>query len=181
MNKQSRNELKMSLLELRNSINLDKKNWKHIFTTNCYAYALGLDVREQNIKDFAYIPGVISGVYKRIDEDYSIAYPKLLDNIHDDLEFLGINFREVNPLEEISNDEWKIAIFTSFLACDFFTEIVSDFHFLRQRENGIWYHKEGWFKRPTNKDSNSNIITDPSDCYLRGRQYKKCYSLKLNK
>ena len=55
MNKQSRNELKMSLLELRNSINLDKKNWKHIFTTNCYAYALGLDVREQNIKDFAYI------------------------------------------------------------------------------------------------------------------------------
>lgn len=177
--KYNQHGLKISLQELRDNINLNKKFWKHILSTNCYAYALGLDVKENNIKYYAYEPGIISNAKEYMIVKQEFTYSNLLQNLYSDLEFLGIEFREIKPKEQVSKEEWKIALFTSFLAFEQDVEWLRDFHFLRQHENGLWYHKQGWYKFPTKRDSNFEIITDPSKCYLKGKQFKKCYSLKL--
>ena len=54
--------LKMSLNEIRGKIQMYPENWINMHTTNCYAYALGLDIRQSDICDYAYQPGTISDV-----------------------------------------------------------------------------------------------------------------------
>ena len=171
--------LKMDLITIRNSINTNKRRWNNILTTNCYAYALGLDIAENEIKECAYQPGVISCSFESIDRTEHFAYSTLIDCIHSDMQKLGIDIREVDPFEIVPDDEWKIALFTVFHAYEFYSEYLSDFHFLRQNKDGIWYHKPGYYKNPTNKDYNRQIITNPLECELYNKQYRKCYSLKL--
>ena len=52
--------LKMSLKVLRSLINVNKEGWDNVLYTNCYAYALGLDVPQYEICECAYAPGVMS-------------------------------------------------------------------------------------------------------------------------
>lgn len=42
--------------EIRSKIKLNSNFWKYILSTNCYAYALGIDIREKDIKRAAYQP-----------------------------------------------------------------------------------------------------------------------------
>lgn len=175
------NELKMSLQQLRDSINVNKKYWQHILSTNCYAYSLGMDVKESDIKYYSYQPGIMSCARRYTPAKHIFSYQELLDYIYSDLEFLGIEFREIDSKEFVSKEEWKIALFTSFLTQEDDVEWLYGFHFLRQHENGIWYHKPGWYRFPTNRDSNFSLIKDPKECFLKGKEYKKCYSLKLKK
>lgn len=172
-------DLKMSLKSLRSKINVYKKKWIHNFTTNCYAYALGLDIPENHIKRFAYSPGGISGSKECLKTEKIYSFSTLIENLHSDLDCLGIEFKEIKPTEKVADDEWKIALFTSSLEFYNYSEFIYGFHFLRQSKQGNWYHKRGWFRTPTNKDSNLDVITDPSECYLKGYDYEKCYSLKL--
>lgn len=171
--------LRVDLQELRNSIDVNSKRWKHFLTTNCYAFALGLDIKEKDIKNYAFQPGVIGSSFNSIDRLKFFSYSSLIDNIHIDMEKLGIDIREVDPLEEVSDGEWKIALFTVFHAYRFYSEWLSDFHFLRQSKEGIWYHKPGYYNIPTKYDYKHQIIQNPENCYLNNKQYRKCYSLKL--
>ena len=52
-----------SIYNLKGKININKKHWYHFIKTNCYAYALGLDINEDRIMKKAYQPGVISDYY----------------------------------------------------------------------------------------------------------------------
>ncbi|MDE6292481.1 MAG: hypothetical protein K2L98_02235, partial [Bacilli bacterium] len=74
-----------------------------------------------------------------------------------DFETLNLDYRIVEPDEEIDENEWKIA----FLKDIGF--VRGNYHFLRQGKDGIWYHKIGSFydSIPSNKDHNDNIIIDP--------------------
>lgn len=54
------NDLKISPQEIIAAIDLEKETWDNVNTTNCYAYALGLDVPQIEIKKYAYEPGIIS-------------------------------------------------------------------------------------------------------------------------
>lgn len=176
----NRNELKMSLKDLRDTIDVNKKNWTFNGDTNCYAYALGLDIPEDNIGEAAFEPGVISNVnsiYK--DDNYSLKYSDLLNYLYSDLEALGIGFKEIHPDERINDDEWKIALYTEFSASKKNIEYLFDYHFLRQHKNGIWYHKFGWHSSPKNFDSNYKIITNLKNCHIDDYEYKKCLSLKI--
>ena len=177
------NELKMSLKELRDSIKLNKRFWRHILTTNCYAYALGLDIKEKNIKDYAYIIGTLSDSKEFLFHCSILKYSVLLENLINDFEYLGLDFQEIDPLKEACQEEWKIALFTSVVGYDMDDELIDDYHFLRQKDNGLWYHKKGWNWNsiPTNKDINHRLITNPLECNLGAYNYKKCYSLKLKK
>ena len=163
---------------IKDNINIYNKHWKHIFTTNCYAYALGLDMKEKDIRTNAYQPGVMSGNLYSVDRSKYFAYTSLLESIIKDMKTIGLEIREINSNEKISDDEWKIAVFTVFHAYEFYSEWLSDFHFLRQKEDGLWYHKPGYYKIPTNKDYNGQIITDPENCYLGNKEFRKCYCLK---
>ena len=136
----NKQKLKMSLQEIRDSIDLNKTIWKNIGDTNCYAFALGLDVVEESIIEHAYIPGVMSGSSIKLcndnEFDNSFKYDDFINNLYMDLNFLGISYREIYSDEKITDDEWKIAIYTSphiLGGCD-------DFHFLRLCNDGYWHH-----------------------------------------
>lgn len=175
----NRNQLKMSLQELRNSIDLEKRDWINMSSTNCYAYALGLDIPQQEICDFAYVPGTISNSKSTIPSHKIFSYETLLKNIYLDLNTLGISFREINPLDDISVEEWKIALFVTKVYSDKGFVGLEDFHFLRQQSDGFWYHKGGYDGIITRLDSYSEEIVNPQECILENRTYKKCLSLRL--
>ncbi len=154
--------------DLKKSIDVSKREWKNIFSTNCYAYALGIDVPNDDI----YFPGIIGGD-KSLILNNGFSYSKLIQNLILDFNALDLDYRESSSTDTVSDIEWKIALLIneSHGICD-------EFHFLRQYEDGIWYHKPGWIFPVTNLDDAGKIITDPSKSHFDYSSYRGCYVLK---
>lgn len=163
--------------KIRMGIRLTDKTWRNDINTNCYAFALGLDISEWDIAPNAYQPGMMFSIMfnKPYDEVRKMSFEErmLLD-----LKVLEIKCRETKP-EDITeynpiNDqvEWVISMLES----------DEDVHFLRKNNEGIWWHKQGYiFSSPTNKDDYRKIITDPRDCSIREYKYKKTYKLSIKR
>lgn len=173
--------LKMSLQEIRGQIQMYPENWKNIYTTNCYAYALGLDLPEDNICKSAYQPGTISGSSNLCDLSHSFYFKELVYGVEEDLKTLNISFRQINPKDIIEENEWKIALYVEIYLEQKKDFLCKDFHFLRTNKNGAWIHKNGWSTSPNKLDDMANKIIDLETCDFFLYQYKKCYALKLNR
>lgn len=167
--------LKMSLNEIRGKIQMYPENWVNMYSTNCYAYALGLDIRQSNICDYAYQPGTISETTNIFKSKY-FSYDMLIKGIESDLELLQIAYRNVEEDEKLALNEWKIALFV-----DKYHGSLIDFHFLRQKENGIWLQKKGYQGTISKRDHSDEVIVSPSSAELFPYIYKKCYALRLEK
>ena len=163
----------MSVDKIRNSIDLKKDNWINMEDTNCYAYALGLDIKEDDIMPYAYIPGTISNSKDYLPKNAMFTNDMLINNIYLDLDFLGIDYREINPKDKIDSDEWKIALFISYIFGNNY-----DYHFLREVDN-IWYHKNGYGGPISKYDSKGRVITNPKNCNFNLKDYNRCLSLRL--
>lgn len=173
------------LKEVRKHINPYKKEWINTRDTNCYLYALGLDVKPSQFDNmFRFYPGTFIG--ETLGATFTTE--KLLSNLEGDLKTLGIDYIEVNPKYIINriNGEWKIAVMVTRENKPEHT----DFHFLRQTEKGIWYHKDGFKGKPTDIDSYHRRIVDPSKAIIDDSgfytkhiyEYVKTYCLrKVNK
>lgn len=170
----SKNELKMSLKEIRDRIDLNPHPWINLDDNNCYAYALGLDVDELDIFPLAFQPGVISDAPNSLWMCNRFGYSDLTSSIYSDLMALGIDYREISPLEKIEDNEWKISLFVNELC-----GALIGFQFLRQLPDGVWYYKDGYGGEVKNCDSNGDIILNPEKCSFTYLEYYKCYSLKL--
>ncbi len=171
---------------IKKLISLKEKNWENIDTTNCYAFALGLDIPERNLATNIYQLGVFYSIMNDVPfyELNMMPYEKRLLL---DLKALGIKYSLSSPNEnstcsynfgengiESINYYWLISMFEN--------SKTLDFHFLRKSMDGKWWHKEGYEgTRPTKKDKNGNIILDPRDCDLGLYKYKKTYKLSINK
>lgn len=167
------------LKELRKKINLDKNVWENTYATNCYAYALGLDIPESSIMKGAFLPGTMSGTSIIFDDKRLFSYASLIDGLYGDLEALDIIVREISPSEDINSDEWKIALYTTPSFLD--KESLMDFHFFRFCNDEIWRHKMGWTYPPSIYDDNRKVIRNLDECYFKNKVYNKCFSLKLKK
>lgn len=167
--------LKMSLNEIRGKIQMYLENWVNMYSTNCYAYALGLDIRQSDICDYAYQPGTISETTNIFKSKY-FSYDMLIKGIESDLELLQIAYRNVEEDEKLALNEWKIALFV-----DKYHGSLIDFHFLRQKENGIWLQKNGYQGTISKRDHSDEVIVSPSSAELFPYIYKKCYALRLEK
>lgn len=165
--------LKMSLNEIRGKIQMYPENWVNMYSTNCYAYALGLDIRQSDICDYAYQPGTISETTNIFKSKY-FSYDMLIKGIESDLELLQIAYRNVEEDEKLALNEWKIALFVD----RDFDKLVG-FHFLRQKENGIWLQKNGYQGTISKRDHSDEVIVSPSSAELFPYIYKKCYALRL--
>jgi len=55
--------LNMPIKEIKGLISLREEYWEYIFQTNCYAFALGIDIPENDICKNAFQPGVIAANY----------------------------------------------------------------------------------------------------------------------
>ena len=169
------NDLKMSLDEIRNRIDILKWDWDNLYTTNCYAYALGLDIPENDICKYAYDPGTIS---KSCPLYIPYSYNQLINNVLADLEILNIEHRFIHPSDSILPDEWKIAIFIPKIYSLYQLE---DYHFIRQRNDGLWYYKNGITGPISNLDTYDQFITDPTTCFFKEYMYTDSLCLKLKK
>ena len=168
----------MSSKEIRKKIELYKNVWINNDTTNCYAYALGLDIPEKTICKHAYQPGIMSGFHE-LEKDY-FSYESLIQGLNQDLEFLEIEAKEIDPTDDISPDEWKIALFIhNSIYCPPF--LLPDYHFLKYYPDETWHHKFGYTHNISNLDDESKIILNPKSCSIDGFIYDKTLSLKLKK
>ena len=122
----------------------DINKWEKVMTTtNCYAYALDVPIEDQN-QDI-WIPGcprfssgdvhIYSGVTKKIEQD---------------LQFLGVSYREDNGILE--EGEYRIAIYFRSTPHDW----PIGFHVSRQDNTGRWSEKKSW-------DAVPSCIRDISD------------------
>lgn len=116
----------MDLKNLKKKIDLKEGNWINTSSTNCYAFALGLDIPQDEICESAYYVGHIYRYYNNIKVQYT---PRDL-LLQYDFKTLSLIYKECNLNEKINKGEWKIAYFDSIYECGF--------HFFKQTENGIW-------------------------------------------
>ena len=155
-------------------VNPFNKNWKNILTTNCYAYAIGIDVPYNIICTAGYIPGIFSD--RSILGDI-FTYKTFEYNLIKDLETLYISYKEVDPTYIAKDDEWKVSL---YLKKSMIPKCYIDFHFLKSIDNGIWESKSGYNNEP-------NIIGDIDpinyrmvDNKYRKYIYQKTLCLKMN-
>ncbi len=174
--------LKMSLRKIRGSIQVYPENWINVMETNCYAYALGLDIKENDICKYAYRPGTISVnrklfVYKDEKEEMLhskyLSYDSFIDKLESDLECLNLEYREAGLGEPIDSDEWKIALLTRKD-----DDRIRDFHFIRQNSDGIWTQKKDYYCGIDTVDCVDETVKYPAYGHWKSFEYGKCYVLK---
>ena len=137
--------LNMPVKKIKESISLREEYWENIFETNCYAFALGLDIPENNICKNSYQPGIIASKTFNISLN-ELARLKIEDKMILDLRALKIGFKlsEVNTKQEYISlgnywcNLWDVLLFLN----------ENDFHFARINYNGEMYHKIGYFGFP---------------------------------
>ena len=134
----------------------NKKRWKGVKHTNCYAYALDLPVRDTKMRIF--IPGCISSPYVKS----AIFNPnELITRLKKDLDFLGLAYRKDNG--KLKEGEWRIAFYYFPTLYD----LPIDFHFVRQDEDGYWSEKNSWKAMVSNENEKSDSPPDLSEYDLK--------------
>lgn len=141
-----------------------KEGWKYVLETNCYAYALGLDIPVNYLAKYEdsihYDPGFFGGM----NLSAPFTEEKLFAHILSDMDALNLCCSEVSPDYNFGKNEWKIAVFGAVTDKE---GKYKDFHFLRQTKPGfMWTHKQGFNLEPTNCDSDNKVILDPTKCKL---------------
>ena len=167
--------LNLRLKELQKHIELKTDYWENPDTTNCYAYALGLDIPEYAVGENAYSLGTIGLKKIGVDPKFKLYYDKETRLIKD-FDALKFKYQEVSPDEPIK-DENKYSYFKICLM-----QNRSDFHFLRQsKTDNTWWHKQGWENKPSNKDDDGELITDPTKAKIRDYEYVKTYKIRFRR
>lgn len=162
-------ELKNSLEEIRDSIDIAKKVWIHRQVTNCYAYALGIDM---HLPIDSFQPGALSG-YMIVPP---FSYTEIIRAIIADFNALGIDYGSIDPNSPVKNEEWKIVLLLSSKDA---SSRFHNFHFIRQFEDGRWFHKLGYSRKITNLDDNGDTITNPEKARFKDLSYDSCFRLRL--
>ena len=154
--------------KLHDMINPRPTSWENVYGTNCYAYALGLDIPEKEIAKDAYSYIGTMGFCHNKDDLHKT---NIITRLEFDLDFLGLKFEESSPFALTREDEWLIALFSSK-----FNE--NDFHFARKDVNTFWMHKPGWMKVPINTDDNEKIIENIDKATFDKYDFEKCLKLR---
>ena len=177
---------KVNIDEIKSKIVLKEHYWENIYSTNCYAFALGLDIPEKEMP-FAYQPGSIHCYVNDANWD-DFKYGNYEERLLLDLKALELDHEEADPNGEttinITYDENGDAIVEySWLIALLKSQQRGDYHFLRKTPNGIWYHKQGWDSSPRCGDwGDFKVVRDPTVKHLFYHdEYVNTYRLKLTK
>ena len=170
--------------EIRSQIVLKEHHWQNIRVTNCYAFALGLDV-----------PGKRNDYHYQLGDFYCHITGNSCKDVHSynkkllmDLDALELEPEEVDPNEpttiNITYDENGNTIINySWLIAYFYSEQRGDYHFLRKTPSGIWWHKQGFDSSPDyHSTTGITVLRDPTErSIIWNYKYMKTYRLKLTK
>ncbi len=170
--------LKMSITKIRKSMIKERNllDWKNIIGTNCYAYALGIDIPEEDICKYAFDLGGISRMVNTGEDIDPNSVGRYRDTYHIDLpndfHVLGLDYKESNhinlSLNEQEEDPNKYFDILFFLNDD-----IDDFHFARFDKDRKLYHKRGFIKEP--QETTVDFIKS------KGYVFEKRYRLYLQK
>ncbi len=169
--------LKMSSKEIRDAISIKEEDWDYTLDTNCYAFALGLDVRESDIVKGAYQLGVMGSIIFGVKLD-ELKKMSLEDRLLLDLKALNIQCSEdvisansgLKVGRKYSDLWWIISLLTN----------GKTFHFIRKSYSGIWYQKWGYFGPVINYDFNQKIIINPDKANFGEYEIVKTYRLSYH-
>ena len=136
------------------AMDVNKQTWINYYTTNCYAYALGIDLYlGEKIIDLGKISGMDYNMRNKDDLKTALIF---------DVTRLNLSIEEVNPSIRINDENsWLIAMFMTPFYKDDNDEITMDYHFLRKTKNENWTHKIGNTNVITNKDEDDKKINNP--------------------
>ncbi len=157
----------LNIKEIKNLISLREEYWENSFTTNCYAFALGLDIPEDEICKKGFQPGVMASSILNIPFN-QIAELKIENRVILDFKALKLGYK-ISELEDkqelifLGNyicQSWDILLFSKDEA----------FHFARVNINGEMYHKIGYFGVPQK--------TSISEIEKSGYSFLKRYRLR---
>lgn len=170
--------LKLDTNEIKDLISLREEYWEYQFDTNCLAFALGLDIKENNICKNAYRLGIIGSIIKGIPIKQLNKY-SFEERLFLDLDAIRIKHTYSTPKENVGIEihhnymdiYWLISLFSN----------GNNFHFLRKSYDGTWYHKFGYFAPVINYDFDKKIITDPECANLGEYKLVKTYKLQYRK
>lgn len=140
-----------------------KRDWKYVFETNCYAYALGLDIPVNFLGKYDdsihYDPGFFGGNII----SSSFTEEELNSSILSDMDALGLCCCDAPYDVKLEEGEWKIAIYGAVTSKPGY---YKDFHFIKNTGHFFWMHKQGFGEAPTNFDSDGHVILDPTKCNI---------------
>lgn len=161
----------MPPIEIVKRIDLQEDNWHHISNTNCYAFAIGLDIPEIIIADNAYQIGTLASLIEGFSPDdlKKLSYEErfLLDMNALNIKVTEEKISSLSYMETIKNYcflSWVISLY----------QRVNDFHFIRKAYNGSWYHKRGYALAP------SPLLTEPTEAnqeVIKAYNHVKTYRL----
>ena len=168
--------LNMSVENIRKLVGqqITYENWHNNFTTNCYAFAMGFDVSEEDICYHAYGLGYISSnILGTKPWNFRTAKGAERQLLYD-FKSLGLTWKSSTdrerfliprPIEQEENS-WDILFFIKDYERRF------DIHFARVDKDGVISHKPGWilYPRPTTVE----------DIEKSNYQFVKHYHLTLN-
>ena len=139
------------------AIDINNKVWLNPCLTNCYAYALGIDL---NVGRRIIELGEISGFDYKLRNKNDLETALMMDSIR-----LNLNIERVDPDYEIKdNNKWLIAMYmTPFFYDQDINQKEFDNHFLWKTKNDNWSHKIGNTSIITYKDDNGKKIDNPID------------------
>ena len=174
--------IKMPITKIRKSMSYERGqlDWKNIYTTNCYAYALHLDIAQDDICNYAYNLGQIAKMNDN-DENPSECTSNLYNSkdfefaLLSDFEALGLEYLESNIKEFYPNDldTYPGRSFDILYFINTRDHFFDDFHFARYGKDGKLYHKWG-FVFPPEETTIEKIESD-------GYEFVKRYRLFLSR
>lgn len=170
--------LRIDVDKIKDLISIREEYWEETFSTNCYAFALGLDEVEDEIAKNAYQLGVIGAIVKDIPikELKNLSFEERLAL---DMEVLGIKIEEAS-LEDTS-DFWIGKTHTDMWWIISLLSNGNNFHFIRKSYSGVWYQKWGYFAPVINFDYDRRIITNPNEANFGEYKIEKTYRLSYTK
>lgn len=158
--------LKMKITAIKKSMTYDRKqlDWKNIFKTNCFAFAMCLDIPENNICDAAYNLGAIAVELKKYPKNYNYE-----ERLSSDIKALGLSY-ETSDEKEFYSEKLNSSPGRYFDVLFFVDDNIyrPDFHFARYGKDGKLYHKRGFYLPP--EETTVKEIED--DGYKFVRRYR---------
>ena len=175
------NEIIITPEDITKRISLKTEDWDHIYSTNCYAYALGLDINEDDICYDAYS---IGGLYKKFTKDNTIMELSLEERFYGDMEILNIQCDVVGHNYCIFPSKPYIEGFNIYKDYSWLVAIYGDekeFHVIRKGTDGKWYHKEGYYNEPKELTRRKTTLIDPKEGIPYNYDYVGTYKLNLKR
>lgn len=166
--------LNMDINTIKNSISLKEAYWENNFETNCYAFALGLDIPEKDIVSNAYTLGVMAS------NTFNISLKEISKMTFEERFILDLKALKIAVTETDPTDKSYYKYTGNYVGYYWIVSLLcndANFHFLRKNYDGDWYHKIGFLGPPIKTDSNKNTIESPRDCSIADYKYVKTYKL----